>query len=166
MMAADDHGTGSGTASSFARLQAGDPSGCDVDAWECARATSWLYPESGLSREDSIELRDAGFDLGAHVTTHCQNWSEGSLRLAFPRSLRSFRLAYPDLPPQAGSRLHCIAWSQMTSQPAIERDWGVRLDMNYYYWPGAWVSARPGFMTGSGLPLRFSDLAGGLVDVY
>ena len=38
--------------------------------------------------------------------------------------------------------------------------------MNYYYWPGQWVRGRSGFMTGSGLPMRFSDLERGLVDVF
>ena len=43
---------------------------------------------------------------------------------------------------------------------------GIRLDTNYYYWPGSWVGDRPGFMTGSGMPMRFSAKNGGLIDVY
>ena len=38
--------------------------------------------------------------------------------------------------------------------------------MNYYYWPGSWVAGRPGFFTGSGLPMRFADLDGTRIDVY
>lgn len=166
VMTADDHGTESGTADLFHTMQAADPPGCAVDQWECARATAWLYPESGLTPHDATALHDSGFDLGAHVTTHCQDWSESSLRLAYLRDLRAFRVKYPDLPAQTGHRLHCVAWTELVSQPAIEHDWGVRLDMNYYYWPEEWVTSRPGFMTGSGLPLRFSDLEGGLIDVY
>ena len=75
-------------------------------------------------------------------------------------------MAFPSLPPQHGSRLHCIVWSDYVTQPEVERSWGVRYDMNYYYWPGTWVSGRAGFMTGSGLPMRFSDLKGGLINVY
>ena len=52
------------------------------------------------------------------------------------------------------------------TQPRVGRAHGVRLDMNYYYWPPEWVRGREGFMTGSGMPMRFSDLDGGLVDVY
>jgi hypothetical protein len=37
---------------------------------------------------------------------------------------------------------------------------------NYYYGPGSWVGDRPGFMTGSGMPMRFSAKTGGPVDVY
>src|SRR5207247_7175784 len=34
------------------------------------------------------------------------------------------------------------------------------------YWPDKWVKDRPGFFTGSGMPMRFVDTTGGLVDVY
>ena len=43
---------------------------------------------------------------------------------------------------------------------------GIRLDTNYYYWPGSWVQDRPGFFTGSGFPMRFADTDGSLIDVY
>jgi hypothetical protein len=43
---------------------------------------------------------------------------------------------------------------------------GIRLDTNYYYWPGSWVQNRPGMFTGSGIPMRFADLDGSLIDVY
>ena len=49
-------------------------------------------------------------------------------------------------------------WSKLTH--------GIRLDTNYYYWPGAWVQNRPGVFTGSGLPMRFAQLDGTLIDVY
>jgi hypothetical protein len=43
---------------------------------------------------------------------------------------------------------------------------GVRLDTNYYYWPPAWVADTPGVFTGSGMPMRFADLDGSMIDVY
>ena len=36
----------------------------------------------------------------------------------------------------------------------------MRLDTNYYHYPGTWIGAKPGFMTGSGLIMRFADLDG------
>ena len=42
----------------------------------------------------------------------------------------------------------------------------MRLDTNYYYWPGSWVQNRPGFMTGSGMPMRFADPNGAMLDIY
>ena len=40
------------------------------------------------------------------------------------------------------------------------------MDTNYYYFPGSWVNDRTGFFTGSGMPMRFADLDGTLIDVY
>ncbi|WP_245346661.1 Ig-like domain-containing protein [Arthrobacter stackebrandtii] len=166
VMASDDHGTNDGTRKFFDRMLALGPENCRVDRWECARATSWMYPSTHMSDGQASDYAAAGFDLGAHSTTHCQNWSEQSLQQAFSRDLRAFRLAFPSLPNQRGSRIHCIAWSDWTTQVEVERAWGIRMDMNYYYWPGSWVQGRAGFMTGSGLPMRFSDSDGALLNVY
>ncbi|MFL4473471.1 Ig-like domain-containing protein [Paeniglutamicibacter sp. MACA_103] len=166
VMASDDHGTPNGTATAFAKLDELSPDGCSVVHWECFRATSWLYPNSGLSPAAAKDYSDRGFDVGAHVTTGCKDWDAKSLVLAFSQSLGEFRAKYRDLPPQTGNRMHCIAWSEWSSQATAERSWGMRMDMNYYYWPGDWVRERAGFMTGSGLPMRFSNTTGRLINVY
>ena len=54
------------------------------------------------------------------------------------------------------NRTHCIAWSDYDTQPQVALAHGIRLDTNYYYWPATWVLDRPGFMTGSGMPMRFA----------
>ncbi|MFK0331516.1 Ig-like domain-containing protein [Rhizobium sp. NPDC090275] len=166
VMAADDHGTERGTRDSFEHMLSLDAKNCDVSKWECARATSWLYADSGLSAHAAKDYAAAGFDLGSHASTYCQNWSTASLDLAFANDILRFRSAYPDVPVQEASRLHCIVWSDYSSQPKIGRDWGIRFDMNYYYWPTAWVNGRAGFMTGSGIPMRFSTEKGELINVY
>ena len=71
--------------------------------------------------------------------------------------LAQWRSNYPSLPSPVTNRSHCIAWSDWSSQPKVELANGMRLDTNYYYWPGSWVQNRPGFMTGSGMPMRFAD---------
>lgn len=166
VLAADDHGTPDGTSAMFERLSDASPAGCSVEKWECFRATSWLYPESGLTPGQAKAFSERGFDVGAHVSTGCRDWDAKSLTSAFSQSLGDFRTKYPDLPAQTGNRLHCIAWSQWSTQASIERSWGMRIDMNYYYWPGDWVRGRSGFMTGSGLPMRFSDPEGNLINVF
>lgn len=166
VMAGDDHGTQSGTKESFDRMLQLSREGGDVDRWECPRSTAWIYPTSVLTEKQATEYADQGFDIGVHITTHGHDWSRRSLDLSFSRDVRNFRLKYPSLPPQGGSRLHSVVWSQYTTQPEVESNWGIRYDMNYYYWPPSWVQNRPGFMTGSGLPMRFSDANGGLIDVY
>jgi hypothetical protein len=166
VMAADDHGTKRGTQDSFNRMLALDEKNCDASRWECARATSWLYPFSGLDNRAAENFAAKGFDIGSHVSTHCKNWSATSLDLAFAADMQRFRSAYPSLPLQQGSRLHCIVWSDFVTQANIGRNWGIRFDMNYYYWPRNWVKGRAGFMTGSGIPMRFSSAGGQLINVY
>ena len=68
--------------------------------------------------------------------------------------------------PAATSRTHCIAWSDFDSQPRAELAHNIRLDTNYYYWPGTWVGQNPGLMTGSGFPQRFAGADGSLIDVF
>lgn len=166
VMAADDHGTHKGTEQSFDRMLARDPKGCAVAQWECARATSWMYASTGMGDSQAADYRMRGFDLGAHVTTYCHNWSIPSLTRAFFEDLHDLKEVLPSLGPQTDSRLHCIVWSDYVSQPRIERALNIRYDMNYYYWPKPWIDGRAGFMTGSGLPMRFADKDGKLIDVY
>ena len=64
------------------------------------------------------------------------------------------------------NRTHCIAWSDYATQPKVELAHGIRLDTTYYFYPQGWVGDRPGFFTGSGMPMRFADADGTLIDVY
>ncbi|MEX1079111.1 MAG: hypothetical protein WED09_08395 [Homoserinimonas sp.] len=165
-MTADDHGTVDGTRQSFERMLSLAEPGCDVEQWECPRATSWLYPSSPLVPEEAKRYSDLGFDLGVHASTECADWTEESLNAAFVASMLEFRSKHPNLPDQTGHRLHCVAYSNWLGLPAEERQWGVRLDMNYYNWPPSWVQGRPGYITGSALPMRFSDGNGRMLDVF
>jgi len=61
-------------------------------------------------------------------------------------------------------RNHWVLWLGWSEQAEIEEEHGIGLDTNYYHW-GSWLSG-PGYFTGSGLPLRFSDENGGILDVY
>jgi hypothetical protein len=72
----------------------------------------------------------------------------------------------PNVPAPRTSRVHCIVNSDYDAQPKVELSLGIRLDTNYYYWPASWVKDRPGFFTGSGIPMRFADRMGNTIDVY
>jgi hypothetical protein len=50
--------------------------------------------------------------------------------------------------------------------PKVEAGKGIRLNTSYYYWPASWIQNRPGMFTGSGIPMRFADQDGGLIDNY
>ena len=166
VMTGDDHGTRSGTERSFNRLKANEAERCSIADWECYRSTSWIYTSGGLSEKAAHAYATEGFDIGVHVNTGCSNFVPTDLVGIFSRELYAFRTKYPDLPPQTGNRTHCVAWSDWASTPKVEARYGIRMDLNYYYWLGSWIKDRPGFMTGSGLPMRFADLDGSMIDVY
>jgi hypothetical protein len=166
LMTGDDHGTEDGTKSTFDMLIAESAPGCSVGNWECYRATAWLYTESGLTNSQALTYHNQGFEMGAHVSTNCANWTPQTLNSFFADDLSSFAAKYTNLPAQKTNRTHCIAWSDWATQPKVEFNHGIRLDESYYYWPASWVQNRPGFMTGSGFPMRYADLDGSVIDVY
>jgi hypothetical protein len=166
LMTGDDHGTPTGSENLFDTLINASAQGCSVANWECYRATAWLYTNSGLTNSQALEYHKQGFELGAHVSTNCQNWAPQTLNAFFTNDIASFAAKYTSLPAQISNRTHCVVWSDWATQPKVELSYGIRLDENYYYWPPEWVLSRPGFMTGSGFPMRFADLDGSIIDVY
>jgi hypothetical protein len=166
LMTGDDHGTPTGSQNLFEALIAASAPGCSVANWECYRATAWLYTNSGLTNSQALSYHNQGFEMGAHVSTNCQNWAPQTLNAFFTNDLASFAAKYTSLPSQVSNRTHCIVWTDWATHPKVELSNGIRLDENYYYWPPEWVNNRPGFMTGSGFPMRFADLDGSIIDVY
>ncbi|TAH32216.1 DUF4082 domain-containing protein [Candidatus Saccharibacteria bacterium] len=164
LMAADDHANG-GTTGTFDRLLATD-NGCNVTNWECNRSTSWMYTNTNVTPAQADSYTAQGFDLGVHVSTNCADWTPSSLSASFDSDLAGFKAKYPNLPAQTGNRTHCIAWSDWATQPKVELAHGIRLDLNYYYWPGTWVNDRAGFMSGSGIPMRLADSDGSMIDTF
>ncbi len=165
VMTGDDHASG-GTAGRFDQYSALSPAGCSVADWECVRGTSYVYPNSPLTDAQAATYNAAGFEVGLHQTTFCADFTPASLDQGYDDQLAEFSSEYPSVPAPSTNRTHCIAWSDWASQPKVELDHGIRLDTNYYYWPPEWVDDTPGLFTGSGMPMRFADLDGSMIDVY
>jgi hypothetical protein len=170
--AADDHGTPDGTRSTFNKFLAVSPGGCSVADWQCFRASSWLYADTPLSPALTRKFEAQGFDIGNHVTTaapgsiYCKNAASiAQLDAAFARDMKGFKAAFPGLPAQRTNRMHCAVWSDWANVPKVELKYGIRFDMSYYTWPPTWIN-KPGFMTGSGIPMRYADRDGAPIDVY
>jgi hypothetical protein len=161
----DDHAN-NGTTPQFDRYDAQSPAGCSVADWECIRSTSYVYTNTPITDAQAAAYEAKGFEIALHVSTGCQDFTATSLRDDWTAQLPDFRSTWPSLPAPVSNRNHCIAWSDWASSAIVEREHGIRLDTNYYYWPGSWVQNRPGMFTGSGIPMRFADLDGSLVDVY
>lgn len=165
VMTGDDHAS-NGTLTRFQGYDALSPANCVVDLWECVRGTSYMYPSTPITPTQAAAFNAQGFEIGVHVSTGCNNYSPAALSAFYSSDLNAFANAFPGLPAPATNRTHCIAWSDYVSQAKVEKQFGIRFDTNYYYWPGTWIQNRPGFFTGSGMPMRFADLDGTPIDVY
>jgi hypothetical protein len=169
VMTGDDHAAG-GTAGRFDAYKAASPAGCSVANWECVRSTSYIYPSSPLTDAQARSYIADGFEVAVHTfqDTNCAlaNYTYSSLDGRFTSQLGGFAANYPSAPAPTTDRTHCPPWSDWLSQPRVELAHGIRLDLNYYYYPSIFVQNRPGMFTGSGFPMRFADTDGSSVDVY
>jgi hypothetical protein len=167
VMTGDDHAVG-GTAGRFDRYKALSPSGCSIVDWECVRGTSYLYPSSPLTNAQAAAYDAEGFEIALHphVALPCGNWTPAILQGDYTDQLNLFKAKYTSVPVPATNRMHCVAWSDWATMAKTELTKGVRLDTNYYHYPSAWIGNRPGFLTGSGIIMRFANLDGSAIDVF
>jgi hypothetical protein len=165
VMTGDDHAN-NGTAGRFDIYKANSPANCSVVDWECIRATSYIYPNTPITNAQAAAYVADGFEIAVHISTGCANYTPSSLQASYVNDLAQFASLFPGVPPATTNRTHCIAWSDFDTQPQVAVANGIRLDTNYYYYPSTWVQDRPGFMTGSGMPMRFAKADGTLIDVY
>lgn len=165
VMTGDDHGN-NGTLGRFQGFDLASPVSCSVEDWECVRGTSYIYPNTPLAPVDAEAFEADGFEVAVHVNTGCADWTPSSLETFFTAQIADFAARYTTIDAPATNRTHCIVWSDWVTQARVQEDLGIRLDTNYYFWPPAWVDDRPGFMTGSGMPMRFADTDGTRIDVY
>jgi len=175
VMTGDDHGSfysGSATSQRFNDDLAASPSGCSVPDWQCVRATAYLFPQSlatnSLTDSQVAAYTAQGFEVSVHVDSDptCSNWTASDLDSLYTSLLASLAAQFPSLPAPKTHRMHCIGWSDYDSQPQVELKHGIRLDTTYYYWPPTWVNDQPGMFTGSGMPMRYTDRNGNIIDAY
>ena len=175
IMTGDDHGSyygGSATKNRFSDFVAASPSGCSVANWTCVRGTAYLFPKiiasNTLTNSQISSYISQGFEIGVHVdsATDCQDWTTTTLDTDYANYLASLASQYPSVPAPQTHRMHCVSWSDYDSQPTIELKHGIRLDTTYYYYPSTWINDLPGLFTGSGMPMRYADRNGNLINVY
>ena len=100
------------------------------------------------------------------MNTGCGDFTPASLAADYTAQTGAVAAQLPSIAPAVSVRNHCIVFSDWSTQPKTALQNGIRLDTNYYYWPPGWVNDRPGHFTGSGMPMRFADLDGSMIDVY
>ena len=147
-----------GAAARLDGYEAASTPGCSVENWECIRATAYLAPATtAISNAAAVAYQSRGFEVALQVDTACAGWTSVSLPAIYSGQFAAFAAAFPGLPPQKTHRMRCSVWSDYATQPAVELGRGVRLDTTY---------SGLSFFTGSGMPMRFADPTGGLIDVY
>ncbi len=162
----DDH-AGGGTAGRMSTYNAASPAGCSPALWQCARFSSYVFPGSPLTNGQASTFESQGFEIGLHPQNNCSNYTSlANLSDTYTSQLDAWADRYTSIQAPTTSRYHCIVWSDWASQPKAQLAHGIRMDTNYYYYPGSWIADRPGFMTGSGMPMRFTDTDGSLIDVF
>ncbi|WP_225307262.1 N,N-dimethylformamidase beta subunit family domain-containing protein [Adhaeribacter soli] len=167
VMTGDDH-AGGGTVGRFNDYVAKSASNTPqaVAEWTAIRGTSYIYPGTNITNAQAMSYEAQGFEISLHLNTNCATWTPTSVRTMFDDQLASLAAQLPGISTPVTHRTHCISWSDWATKAKAEAERGIRLDANYYYWPGAWINDRPGMFTGSGIPMRFADLDGTLIDCY
>ncbi len=178
VMTGDDHNGLNGnsysgnTATFFDRQMNQSPPGCSVDNWECVRSSSYMFTENPMSDAQAAAYTAEGFEIAVHSdpalgsSAWCASWTSSSLFDIHESQLYSFFAKYLSLPIPASERSHCYSWFGYIDMPKVQYDFGIRMDTSVPYWPAGWVQNRPGFMNGSGMPMRFADVSGNMLDVY
>ena len=183
----DDHG-GGGTSSVFDDLYSRGSADCKqlptdqavLDTWTCPRGTSYFYPSGPppvdpnytppIGAQEAENWSRYGFEFSLHPLIQpdasCSDYTPATLNATLDSELASFHQKYPTVPGPTTTRTHCIAWSDWATQPKADLGHGIRLNTDYYYFPAEWTLNRPGLFTGSGMPMRFADCDGSLIDVY
>lgn len=166
VMTGDDHAN-NGTQGRFNMYKAMKPNTAqDVLDWKAFRATSYLFNGTPLNVDTALKFNTEGFEVALHLNTGCFNQDEASFENTLVTQLASLASQFPGLPAPVTNRTHCIAWNDWATVAKVQARHGIRLDVNYYYWPSSWVQDRPGMFTGSGMPMRFADLDGSVIDCY
>jgi N,N-dimethylformamidase beta subunit-like, C-terminal/Domain of unknown function (DUF4082)/Bacterial Ig-like domain/Bacterial Ig domain len=165
VMTGDDHAN-NGTEGRFNQFISKSPPGCSLENWECVRGTSYMYHTTPIAPATAKAFTDIGFEIALHANTNCADYNPTSLEAFYSQQLAFMAANYPGVPSSATQRHHCIAWTDWVTGAKVQLNHGIRLDTSYYFWPPSWVVNTPGFMTGSGMGMRFADLDGTLIDVY
>ena len=124
---------------------------------------------SPLTNAQAAAYVAEGFEVSLHtnyLTCPPVPISEAALDALFDTQLSAFQSSYPSVPAPVSSRIHCVFWPGWTTSARVERDHGMRIDANYYHYPGSWIGTTPGFLNGGGFPMRFAETDGTLLDVY
>jgi hypothetical protein len=166
VMTGDDHAMNETKGRFNQYLALGPNTAQDIADWKAVRATSYIYPTTRMTDAEATAFEAQGFEIALHPTTNCSNYTATSIENTFTTQLARLSARFPGISAPVTNRNHCLVWSDWVSTPKAEVKNGIRLDASYYYWPASWIQNRPGMFTGSGIPMRFADMDGSIIDNY
>lgn len=166
VMTGDDHANDGTTGRFNQYLTLGPNTAQDIADWKSIRGTSYIYNNTPISNAEATAFQNQGFEISLHLNTGCENYTPTSFNTDLTAQLAQLANQLPGLAAPVSHRTHCLVWSDWATTAKVQAQKGIRLDVNYYYWPGTWVQNRSGMFTGSGMPMRFADLDGSLIDCY
>lgn len=115
------------------------------------------------SPDQIADWRARGHEFGLHP------YVEEGLDVGWNRYWNEFTgLGYGPL--SRTTRTHRVLWTGWAETARIQAAYGLRMNMDFYHWGplfkngrGEWVN---GHMTGSGLPMKFVDENGRILEIY
>jgi len=120
--------------------------------------TCYVMDEEPLSPQLEADLRARGHSFGKHVWT-AQRPTLEEMAAAVETQIAGFRRRYGYTP--LTNRGHCLIWPGWTEMARFLSAAGVRMDSNFVA-----CHCGHGYLTGSGLPVKFMDERGHLIDLY
>jgi hypothetical protein len=124
----------------------------------------WSAPDRRRPTPSAVaSWRARGHEFGVHPHV------EAGLDEGYVRYLRAFhRLGYDPVPPTV--RTHAVAWQGWVDTAAVQARHGFRMNLDYYHY-GPVVrhsdgSLAAGHLIGSGLPMKFVDQRGRILNVF
>lgn len=170
----DDHATNvSQTLNRFAAESAASPAGCSVADWTCYTSTSYAYPNA-FSDTSAKPYTDKGFEVSPHIADNgncASNWSTSSQFAAIvTNAVQQWQSAYPTISAAYApvtERAHCYGiWHDYATVAQVEATNGVKADTNSECWPNSFLNVAQCLMTGTGMPLSYTDQNGNLANIY
>ena len=137
------------------------------------------YPFTTVSNSQVNAWLAAGYTMAIHFNDTAEVDSSGvggsaaswnGMQSVMSTALSSFATTYPSAPFPVTTRNHFLIWvsndadgtADQVAQAKLFQNNGIQLDTSYSSFPNRW-----GYMTGSGLPMKFLDpVAGTVIPVY
>ncbi len=122
------------------------------------RYTCYVMDEEPLTPQAEAEIRARGHSFGKHVWV-AQMPTVDQMATAVETQIAGYRRRYGYTP--LSNRGHCLIWPGWTEMARLLSVAGVRIDSNF-----VGCHCGHGYLTGSGLPAKFMDERGQMVDLY